>query len=513
MTSWTSGYVADIGYTHGFYRELTPALLALVALTRGQAAPAIDRPLQVCELGCGQGFSMNLLAAANPHMQFHATDFAPSQIAGAQVLAGEAGLSNVTFYDTAFAEFAEEKALPAAFDIIALHGIYSWVSAENRAAIVDFIKRKLKVGGLVYISYNALPGWSSAAPMRHLMYLHGKSKGGPTIERVNSGIAFAKSIEQSNSMFFRMSPHLKDRLSKIESQNKNYLAHEYFNDAWTSFYHSDVAADLAEAKLNFVGSTALLSSIDSINLTNEQREILAGLSDPTLRETVKDFFFNQQFRRDVFVKGALPLSSRSMQAAWENQRFGLSTRRNDVPLKVDGLLGEGNLQRETYDPVLDALASGPKTVRDLISDPAVAALGWTRLIQVFSVLVGMGHLQPCLPARDEGKRAKSTKALNQAIIARAKDGADLQFLASPVTGGGVPVDRFRQLFLGSLWEGKKTPAEWAEAAWAIIAAQGQRLLKDGKTLESEAENKAELTAQAESFAESQLPVLRSLGIH
>ena len=142
----------------------------------------------------------------------------------------------------------------------------------------------------------------------------------------------------------------------------------------------------------------------------------------------------------------------------------------------------------------------------------MAALGWARLTQAFTILVGAGHLQPCRSARDEGKRAKSTKAFNQAVVARARDNADLQFLASPVTGGGIAIGRFQQLFLSALWEGKKTPTEWAEAAWAIIAAQGQRLLKDGKTLDSEAENKAELTAQAEGFAEKQLPVLKSLGI-
>ena len=59
---------------------------------------------------------------------------------------------------------------------------------------------------------------------------------------------------------------------------------------------------------------------------------------------------------------------------------------------------------------------------------------WARLQQAFVVLAGAGHLQPCLPAKDDGKRAKSTKAFNQAVMQWAQDSADLQFLASPVTG-------------------------------------------------------------------------------
>ena len=44
MTSWTEGYVADIVYTHGFYRELTPNILNFVApmLEKGTGALKIN---------------------------------------------------------------------------------------------------------------------------------------------------------------------------------------------------------------------------------------------------------------------------------------------------------------------------------------------------------------------------------------------------------------------------------------------------------------------------------------
>jgi SAM-dependent methyltransferase len=65
-------------------------------------------------------------------------------------------------FDESFAEFASRD-LPE-FDYIGLHGIWSWISDENRAVIVDFIRRKLKVGGVLYISYNTLPGWAPLPP-------------------------------------------------------------------------------------------------------------------------------------------------------------------------------------------------------------------------------------------------------------------------------------------------------------------------------------------------------------
>jgi SAM-dependent methyltransferase len=319
MSSWASGYIADLGYIHGFYRELTPALLSFVALSRGQHGPEASSPLQYCELGCGQGVSMNLLAAANPQISFHATDFNPSQIAGARALAAEADLSNVTFYDTSFADFEDESGLPEQFDIITLHGIYSWINEDLRADIVNFISRKLKVGGLVYISYNCLPGSSATAPMRHLMYLNGKAQGGPTGSRLQPALDFVDAIQKSGAAYFRSVTGLAEQFEALKGKNHNYLAHEYFNDAWDLFYYSDVVHDLDAAKLTFVGSAAVLEQLDALNLTPEQQQIMASITDPVLRETVRDYMTNQNFRRDVFIKGPVALTPRGAKETWLNR--------------------------------------------------------------------------------------------------------------------------------------------------------------------------------------------------
>ncbi|MFN8928071.1 MAG: methyltransferase, partial [Rhodospirillales bacterium] len=72
MSRWTDGYVADIGYTHGFYREMAPAHLALATASRGAVPPDFDRPFAYCELGCGQGVTRVLLAANKPQATFNA---------------------------------------------------------------------------------------------------------------------------------------------------------------------------------------------------------------------------------------------------------------------------------------------------------------------------------------------------------------------------------------------------------------------------------------------------------
>ena len=143
MEDWTSGYVADVGYTYGYYPELNPLWARFALLSAGVVPP---RSETACELGFGQGVSINIHAAAGP-ARWWGTDFNPAQAGYARELAEAAG-SNATLFDEAFEEFCQRSDLPE-MDYIGLHGIWSWISDENRACIVDFVRRKLKVGGVL----------------------------------------------------------------------------------------------------------------------------------------------------------------------------------------------------------------------------------------------------------------------------------------------------------------------------------------------------------------------------
>ena len=95
---------------------------------------------------------------------------------------------------------------------------------------------------------------------------------------------------------------------------------------------------------------------------------------------------------------------------------------------------------------------------------------------------------------------------------KSRSQADIRFLARPITGSGVHVSRFEQLFLLAIAEGASVPADWAATAWAVLSQQGQRIIKDGVTLESAEQNLAELNEQAVVFRDSKLPILKALGL-
>src|SRR5262245_66127410 len=86
---WTAGYVTEIDYVYGYYRELCPGVLRLACLNAGVAPPA-GRPLRYLELGYGLGLSLNIHAAAILG-DFWCTDFNPSHVAHARALADASG--------------------------------------------------------------------------------------------------------------------------------------------------------------------------------------------------------------------------------------------------------------------------------------------------------------------------------------------------------------------------------------------------------------------------------------
>lgn len=512
MSDWTSGYVADLDYTYDFFREMTPSLMAFSALSRGQRH-GLDQPsLTFCELGCGQGFTANLLAAANPHITFHAMDFNPSHIAGAQHLAADAALENVHFYERSFADFDQQEGLPAQFDVIALHGVMSWVSKENQSLIIDFISKRLKAGGLVYVSYNSLAAWASAMPLRRILVDHAAQTKGPLESRVHAALEFANELETTGAQYFIDNPSASAHLGSTKTMSRKYLAHELFNADWTPFHFGDLAADLAKAKLGFLGAANVLDHIDDISLTPQQIALLARESDPVRRESLRDVLVNEQFRSDLFVKGRQPHQQRGAIAAWFEMPLALMTRYNGGRLKKSWRRGVIDLDHAQYAPILSALADGPVTVRALLDQGAFGSMNWGGISRLLTILIGSGTVSPCLPQAGLEDRKSRCQAFNLAVCKRAEDSEALGFLASPVTGGGLALDRFEQLFLLALGEGKETPGDWAEMAWQILSSQGQRVQLEGRALERPEENLAVLCARAQAFASRRLPLCEALGI-
>ncbi|KAF1037435.1 MAG: putative protein RP789 [Herbaspirillum frisingense] len=520
MNNWNDGYVFDIAYTYGYYPGMNPARLPLAFAFHGLQAPSVHT---ACELGFGQGLSTNFHAAASG-TRWWGNDFNPMQASFAQELAAASG-SGAQMEDSSFSRFCRRDDLPD-FDFITLHGVWSWVSHENRDVIFDFIDRKLKPGGVLYISYNTQPGWSAFMPLRDLLVQHtqqagNEERGLPTEARIDAALEFAARMFEADPVYAQANPFMRDRLKILQQQGRSYLAHEYFNRDWHAESFADMHRRLSQAGLQFACPAHYADHLDMANLTPAQRQFMQGIADPVMQQSVRDFMVNQQFRRDYWVRGGQPLDDRQRVQALALQSVVLLTEPDKVPLTIQNVASEITLNRLIYEPILQALSDyQPHTLVDLAASLTHRNLNLSQVIDSALMLIGTGHAAP-LPAEADGAaRAQivhRTQALNAHLLQKATIAAQpgdegVGHLCSPVTGGGVRADRIEQLFLLARQACGDDVEAWPAQVWKHISAQGKRLVRDGVRLEGEQENLAELATQAQLFARTRLPLLRALQV-
>nr|WP_317199145.1 class I SAM-dependent methyltransferase [uncultured Psychrobacter sp.] len=509
MANWSEGYISDIDYTYGYYAELSPNNVKIPFLMAGLEAPKFT---SACELGFGQGMSINAHAAASD-VKWYGTDFNPSQASFAKELADISG-SAAHIFDQSFGEFCNREDLPD-FDFIGLHGIWSWVSNDNRDIITDFIRRKLKVGGVLYISYNTLPGWAAASPIRHMLtehdHMHG-SRGQGIGKRVKASIEFTQDLLKLCQPLVQQVPSIPQRLEDISKQNSNYLAHEYFNREWQPMYFSEMADWLSPTKTNFACSASFLEDYNPSSYNNEQLAFIETLDDPMFAQSVKDYMHNKQFRRDYWVKGARKISMAKSEQIWHQLRFRMIANAENIKYEVNGAAGTIALREDIFKTVVTLLSDHKiHQVADLQQQlPDDFEQNW--LFESLAILHAQGHIILVQEDVVIEKVQEHCRRLNAYIMQQSLVSPELAALVSPLTGNATTYGRFHLIFLHAYIQGKTTREQWVDYAWQALKKNNQLLLKDGNTLQEEKDNIEELNQMVDSFEKNTLPIVKRLQI-
>ncbi len=246
-TSDAEGYVEGIDYTYGYQPDLDPRRMADALRAAGIEPPQVAT---ACELGYGQGLSLAIHAVAGG-ARWYGTDLNPVHVATLRGLVADTGAAIEAAAQT-FAEFFSRDDLPA-FDFIGAHGVWSWVSAANRDRIVAFLQRRLRPGGVFYVSYNALPGWAPMLPLRAMLMerIAADDPSTPLALRIDAALRDTAMRFARDPSFEEAHPGMEAELRAIRGKRAAYLAHEFFNRDWAPMHPEEVAAILSRAGLRF----------------------------------------------------------------------------------------------------------------------------------------------------------------------------------------------------------------------------------------------------------------------
>jgi hypothetical protein len=442
MTADSAGYGADVAYLRTFSRNLAPPRLRAVAALNGFAPPPAEE-FDYCELGAGNGDTTATLAAAHPRARFVGVDVMPEHVAFASGLARRGGLGNVTFLERDFEDLVASDLPP--FDFITAHGVLSWVSPAKRRALVAFAEAKLKQGGLLLVSYNALPGWAAVEPLRRLIAEGPGGDGVDTLERARRGVALARMLADAKAGYFAQNPVAATMLESMTRTGLSYVVHEYLQPHWHPLYVADVAREMAAGGLYYIGQLPLHQNFADLSLPPALVELFKGVNDRIVFESLKDYALNEAFRRDVYIKGTAAHSAAETQAFLDTTPFGTLVAPSLIQRELRLPHYTVKFSGPVFDALLPALAEQPASAAELACQPALAPFGLQRIRDALVRLLLGEDVAPMHPATPPLSPAfkghcRVPSAYNRMILEQDLGPESTVVLAAPAAGTGIVVE-------------------------------------------------------------------------
>ena len=424
-----------------FAKELAPSYIDHACMMNGYAPPpgsplgeGVDAGFSYCELDCGSAVTETLLAAANPLGNFTAIDGRGELLERGRALAKDGNVRNIVFHEASI-EQALDLSLPP-FDYIVVEGIYSWVPLRERAFVLAFVRKFLRPGGAVVVSYNARPGWNRLDPFRRLFReaTHGV-RAEPRQRLAITRDIYARLLDAKAASLLA-SGLTAAAFADLANIPEDVLIADYLNDYAEPLYVTEVAADFAAVECVLTGTADMAQSLAQAMPHEPFKSTLERLPTIPGRELAKDMLWDTRFRRDVFVRGGQRLAADNHDMVMNGLAFALEQPAELV--RYDGRAPFGTMQFDNphAHKLVEILSHGPRTLGELVAQSAGA--DFQTVVSNVHALIITGQLRPVY--RATGEAAKNTRTLQGAIRARAIGDEAIGFLPSPTgTAFAVPL--------------------------------------------------------------------------
>jgi SAM-dependent methyltransferase len=504
MAERQHGYNVSVGYLANFFPNMAPEWLDFCIRVQGFDSGRAGSSYRYIDLGCGPGFHVCLLAAANPQAEFVGVDFAADDVAHGQQLATAAGLTNVRFVQADFLDLAQgwppELGI---FDYVALQGILSWVSPEVRAAALQCVAQASKPGTVVAAGYNSQPGWLGYVPFQHVANRLSETRDGNAA--IGDAIRMFRQLRTAQAPLFEHVPHFKAQLEALAGQPPSYLVHEYLTDHWAPLWHSDVARQLRGVGFTYVGSANASDASPPNFLPAGLAAIINRQTDESLREDVQDIAIMRPFRLDIFCREPQPANSDVLAGSAPIHLLVEPQESAAVHLRTAS--GARTVAYGLMADIFAALAVGPKPVAELM------ALNNPARPDTRGILLSMLDTQMLAIGTAAREPAESAARFNARIARAATGGERYGHLAAAAVGSGVAVTDVELLLLDTWLSagGDTGPQDLAHGLGRRLEALGRELRFGGGVLANE-ELQWHLAQLASNFVDQLVPRWRRLGV-
>lgn len=257
--------------------------------------PSEVETARVLELGCAEGGNILPHAAKYPRAQFVGVDLSKVQIEAGNKHVKGMRLKNIELKHMSIADIDQSF---GKFDYILCHGVISWVPDFVRDKIFEVCSKNLSPEGIVYISYNTLPGWNMIRTIRDMMLYHAQGFSGHKEQVSQARLVLKFIIETLRESTTPYAVMLKKEADALSEHDDYYLRHEYLEEDNKQFYFSEFITEANKQGLQYL-SDCRISTMYTGNLPRNAAEKLSGIDDIVRTEQYMDFITNRRFRHTL----------------------------------------------------------------------------------------------------------------------------------------------------------------------------------------------------------------------
>lgn len=510
-----AGYTVDLQYPSRFALGLTPLQMRWNATCAGATPGPLTEPFDYCDLGCGDGSTLNLLAACYPHGRFVGIDINAEHISRGRKEAARSGLTNVSFVNESFSAL-ETLDLPS-FDYVAAYGIYSWIDTELQQAVNAFAARHLKPDGLFGVHYSSLPGAFLRDAVSNYLKSLSAVQTGSSAERFTAALSRMQDLVR-HSRFFSDHRSAIELFASMTKARTEAAAHDVLNRQAHSFYFSDVNETLAAGGLEFVASADMPPNYPELVLSLDAWSVLNRLTDKAdsgFRETTLDMMLNTSQRFDLFRRAeSARTSPRSARLANLGTLYLQRVGSKFDPERTRGLAGTTavDLTAPVFSEVLSLAGSPSVQLAEALESKALASFDPGDVSRAIEYLFALGFLNLLVRPPEacdvpQSSRFRLTADLNTERLMTTIASPTTEWLASPVLGAPLPFPPAERMSLLALTGGD------LRLAWdSLSAAYPEFRERAGSTSNDFQRFSAEVRRAQTQFVREAVPQLLSLGV-
>jgi len=342
-----------VAYPGKPYPETHPDRLAAMALLHGLSPAPVER-CRVLEIACGDGANLIPMAYAIPGSEFVGFDLARSPIERGQGRIGELGLSNVRLFVGDLLDVGEEL---GEFDYIVAHGIYAWAPDNVRDRLLALCDKLLAPHGIVFVSYNALPGGYLRSMLRDVMLFRTADVEDP-IKKVTEAFKFLHFLVESMPEDDVYRQLIEIQLKRMERRAAAATCHDEMGDVFQPVSFYEFARHAQKHGLQYLCEASLPPPTDP----SYRAEVCSAVEsaaggDPLRHEQLLDFVRMRMYRESLLCKaGCVP---RRDFPAQHLQHLLFASQAEPVPGQAPGstafVLPGGVIKMESNHPAVTSL--------------------------------------------------------------------------------------------------------------------------------------------------------------